>query len=80
MNEEILDRVERLSPETRALFWELEARGEAEEFRVPADELVIDLHRRMLDIPRYEQAEFMDIFRTIAEDAFEEGRRQGERG
>jgi hypothetical protein len=40
MDKEIRERIERLSPEARALFWEVEQQGEEAEFEVPADELV----------------------------------------
>jgi hypothetical protein len=72
MYDEIAERVERLSPQTRALFWELQARGVAAEFRVPADELVIHLHQRMLDLPPEDQAEFVNIHRDIARQAEEQ--------
>jgi hypothetical protein len=70
--DEIAERVERLSPETRALFWELQARGVGTEFRVPAEELVIHLHQRMRDLPPEDQAEFINIHRDIARRAEEE--------
>jgi hypothetical protein len=49
MDKEIRERIERLSPEARALFWEVEQQGEEAEFEVPADELVDKLHQRMLE-------------------------------
>jgi len=73
MDDEIADRIERLSPEARALFWELQRRGEETEFRVPPDELVVDLHQRMAGLLLQDQPEFIDIFRVIAHQAHEKG-------
>lgn len=73
MDEEIRDRIQRLSPETRALFSEIERRGEEAGYEVPADELVIDLHQRMLGLSPHDQAEFIELFRAIGRKAYEEG-------
>jgi hypothetical protein len=71
MDDEIADRIERLSPEARALFWELQRRGEETEFKVPPDELVVNLRQRMASLPPQDQPEFIDIFRVIAHQAHE---------
>src|SRR5215204_510748 len=73
MDNEIAGRIERLSPEARALFWEIERRGEEAEFKVPADELVVDLHQRMAELPPQDQPAFLDLFGAIAREAHEEG-------
>ena len=56
MDDEIAGRIERLSPEARALFWEVVRRGEETEFRVPPDELVVNLHQRMASLPLQDRA------------------------
>ena len=76
MDDEIAGRIERLSPEARALFWEIERRGEETEFRVPPDELVANLHQHMTELPPEDQAEFVGLFRAIACEAHEEGYRR----
>jgi hypothetical protein len=76
MDDEILDRIERLSPEARALFWEVTRRGEETEFRVPPDELVVDLHQRMAELAPRDRVEFIDVFRAIRRRAREEGLQQ----
>jgi hypothetical protein len=73
MDDEIADQIERLSPEARALFWEVQRRGEETEFRVPANELVTNLNRRMLDLLPHDQVEFVELFRAIGRRALEEG-------
>jgi hypothetical protein len=73
MDKEIRERIERLSPEARALFWEVEQQGEEAEFEVPADELVDKLHQRMLELPPEDQVEFVELFRAIGRKAHEEG-------
>jgi hypothetical protein len=75
MDDEIADRIEKLSPEARALFWEVERRGEEAEFKVPADELVANLHQRMASLPPQDRSEFVDVFHAIARQAEEEGLR-----
>ena len=75
MDKEIRERIERLSPEARALFWEVEQQGEEAEFEVPADELVDKLHQRMLELPPEDQVEFVELFRAIGRKAHEEGLR-----
>jgi NADH:ubiquinone oxidoreductase subunit C len=75
MNDEIAGRIERLSPEARALFTEVEQREEEWEFSVPPDELVVDLRQRMAELPPEDQREFIDLFRVIARDAHEERNR-----
>src|SRR5215212_10948542 len=73
MDKEIRERIERLSAEARALFWEVEQQGEEAEFEVPADELVDKLHQRMLELPPEDQVEFVELFRAIGRKAHEEG-------
>ena len=75
MDDEIADRIERLSSEARALFWEVQRRGEESEFRVPADELVPNLHQRMAHLPPQDLSEFVDLFRAIKRKADDEGLR-----
>jgi len=75
VDEEIVGRIERLSPEARALFWEVQRRGEETEFRVPPDESVTNLHQRMANLPPQDLAEFIGLFRAIARRAREEGLR-----
>lgn len=75
MDEEIRGRIERLSPEARALFWEIELRGEESDFGVPPDELVINLNQRMLGLSPTDQAEFVELFRAIERKAHQEGLR-----
>src|SRR5215213_8363496 len=75
MDKEIRERIERLSAEARALFWEVEQQGEEAEFEVPADELVDKLHQRMLELPPEDQVEFVELFRAIGRKAHEEGLR-----
>ena len=75
MDKEIRERMERLSPEARALFWEVEQQGEEAEFEVPADELVDKLHQRMLELPPEDQVEFVELFRAIGRKAHQEGLR-----
>jgi hypothetical protein len=75
MDDEIAGRIEKLSPEARALFWEIEWRGEKTEFRVPPDELVVNLHQRMAELPPQDQPEFIGLFRAIAQESLEEGER-----
>jgi hypothetical protein len=73
MDDEIAGRIERLSPEARALFWEVVRGGEETEFRVPPDELVVNLHQRMVGLPLQDRVEFVDLFRAIKRQAHEEG-------
>jgi hypothetical protein len=73
MDDEIAGRIERLSPEARALFWEVVRRGEETEFSVPPDELVVNLHQRMTGLPLQDRVEFVDLFRAIKGQAHEEG-------
>jgi hypothetical protein len=73
MDDEIAGRIERLSPEARTLFWEVVRGGEETEFRVPPDELVVDLHQRMAGLLLQDRAEFVDLFRAIKRQAHEEG-------
>jgi hypothetical protein len=73
MDDEIADRIERLSPEARALFWELQRRGEESEFRVPPDELVVNLRQRMAGLPPQDLSELVDLYRAIKRRAREEG-------
>jgi hypothetical protein len=73
MDDEIAGRIERLSPEARALFWEVVRRGEETEFRVPPDELVVNLHQRMAGLPLQDRVEFIDVFGAIMRQAREEG-------
>jgi hypothetical protein len=75
MDDEIAGRIERLSPEARALFWEIQRREEETEFRVPPDKLVANLHQRMAELPPEDQAEFVGLFRVIRREADEEGQR-----
>ena len=78
MDEEIRERIERLSPEARALFWEVEQQGEEAEFEVPADELVDKLRQRsqrMLELPPEDQVEFVELLRAIGRKTHEEGLR-----
>jgi hypothetical protein len=76
MDDEIPDRIERLSPEARALFWEVARRGEETEFRVPPDELVVNLHQRMAELAPRDRVEFIDVFGAIMRQAREEGLQQ----
>jgi hypothetical protein len=76
MDDEIPDRIERLSPEARALFWEVARRGEETEFMVPPDELVVNLHRRMAELAPRDRVEFIDVFGAIMRQAREEGLQQ----
>jgi hypothetical protein len=80
MDDEIADRIEGLSPEARALFWEVQRRGEETEFRVPAHELVTNLNRRMLDLSPYDQVEFLELFGAIGRRELEEGFRLEAKG
>jgi hypothetical protein len=73
MDDEIAGRIERLSPEARALFWEVVRGGEETEFRVPPDELVVDLHQRMAGLLLQDRVEFVDLFRAIKRQAHTEG-------
>jgi len=73
MDDEIAGRIERLSPEARALFWEIQRREEETEFRVPPDKLVANLHQRMAGLPPQDKREFVDLFRAIKRQAHEEG-------
>jgi hypothetical protein len=73
MDDEIADRIEGLSPEARALFWEVQRRVEETEFKVPPDELVANLHQRMAGLPPQDQPEFVNLFRAIVRQAHEEG-------
>ena len=73
MDDKIAGRIERLSPEARALFWEVVRRGEETEFRVPPDELVVNLHQRMAGLPLQDRVEFIDVFGAIMRQAREEG-------
>jgi hypothetical protein len=73
MDDEIAGRIERLSPEARALFWEVVRRGEETEFSVPPDELVVNLHQRMTGLPLQDRVEFVDLFGAIKCQAHEEG-------
>jgi hypothetical protein len=73
MDNKIAGRIERLSPEARALFWEVVRRGEETEFRVPPDESVVNLHQRMADLSPQDQREFTDVFRAIARQGHAEG-------
>jgi hypothetical protein len=75
MDDEIAGRVERLSPEARALFWEAQRRGEETEFRVPPDELVVNLHQRMAELAPRDRVEFVDVFRAVARAADKERKR-----
>ena len=75
MDDEIAGRIERLSPEARALFWEVQRRGEETEFRVPPDELVVNLHQRMAGLPPQDRVEFVDVFRAVARAAGEKRKR-----
>ena len=75
MDDGIAGRIERLSPEARSLFWEVERRGEEAEFKVPMDELVVDLHERMEDLPLQDQQEFEDLFLAIGRQTYEEALR-----
>jgi len=75
MDDEIAGRIERLSPDARALFWEIERRGEEVEFKVPPDELVLNLRQRIADLPVQDQPELVDIFGVIARQDHEEGLR-----
>jgi hypothetical protein len=71
--DEIANRIKRLSSEARALLWEVERWGEETECKVPAAELVVNLHQRIADLPPSDQPEFIDIFRCIARQAHEDG-------
>src|SRR5215218_1108644 len=73
MDDEIAGRIERLSPEARALFWEVVRGGEETEFRVPPDELVVDLHQRMAGLLLQDRVEFVDLFRAIKRQAHTAG-------
>jgi hypothetical protein len=73
MDDEIAGRIERLSSEARALFWEVVQRGEETEFKVPPDELVANLHQRMAGLPPQDKRELVDLFRAIKRHAHEEG-------
>jgi hypothetical protein len=75
MDNEIAGRIESLSSEAPALFWEIERRGEETKFKVPPDELVANLHQRMAGLPPQDQPEFVDLFRAITRKAHEEGLR-----
>jgi hypothetical protein len=75
MDDEIAGRVERLSPEARALFWEAQRRGEETEFRVPPDELVVNLHQRMAELAPRDRVEVVDVFRAVARAADKERKR-----
>ncbi|HKH39972.1 MAG TPA: hypothetical protein VKA82_22700, partial [Rubrobacter sp.] len=55
------------------LFWEVVRRGEETEFSVPPDELVVNLHQRMVGLPLQDRVEFVDLFRAIKRQAYEEG-------
>jgi hypothetical protein len=73
MDDEIADRIARLSPEARTLFLEIARRGEETEFKIPSDELVVNLHQRMAALPPQDQREFVDVFRAIARRGHAEG-------
>jgi hypothetical protein len=75
MDDEIADRIESLSPEARALFWEVQRRVEETNFKIPPDELVVNLHQRMVGLTPQDQQEFVDLFRAIVRDAHEERNR-----
>jgi hypothetical protein len=75
MDDEIADRIEGLSPEARALFWEVQRRAEESEFRVPPNELVVNLRQRMAGLPPQDLSEFVDLFRAIKHKADKEGLR-----
>ena len=75
MYDQIADRIERLPPEARALFWEVLRRVAETKFKVPPDKLVVNLQQRMVGLPPQDQWEFVDLFRAIARDAHEERNR-----
>jgi hypothetical protein len=75
MDDEIAGRIEKLSPEARALFLEWERRGDETEFKVPPDELIVNLGQRMTELPLQDRREFLDLFRVIAHEAHEEAYR-----
>ena len=72
MADKIAGRIERLSPEARALFWEVVRGGEETEFSIPPDELVVDLHQRMAGLLLQDRVEFVDLFRAIKRQAHTE--------
>ena len=72
-DDEIKARIERLSPEARALFWEIERRGEEHGFALPPEEsLVNDELARMASLPVEDKAEIVGLFRAIARQAEQE--------
>jgi hypothetical protein len=75
MDDEIAARIERLSPEARALFWEIEKRGEETGFKVPPDELVVNLHQRMAELAPEDLVEFVQLYGVIGRKFQEEGLR-----
>ncbi len=76
MSEDIADRIERLSPEARALFWEVRQRGEEFEFYAPAIEVLDDeLLSRIKELPVGDQREFFGLFGAIARRDYEEAAR-----
>jgi len=74
-DDEIARRVDRLSPEAQELFWECARWGEETEFKVPADELVANLHQRTSELQPQDRAEFATLWYRIAHQNLEEGLR-----
>ena len=74
-DDEIKARIERLSPEARALFWEIEWRGEEHGFAIPPEELLVDELARMASLPVEDRAELVGLFRAIARWTYQEGYR-----
>ncbi len=76
MSEDIAGRIERLSPEARALFWETWQRGAETEFAVPPEELLVsDELACLAELPREDQAEFFGVVGAIVSQCQEEGYR-----
>jgi hypothetical protein len=71
MDEEIRERLDRLSPEARELFLELEVVGEQWAYKAPAEELVVDLHERMRALSPEDAREFCDLHLAVARKCFE---------
>jgi hypothetical protein len=58
-NDEIRARIERLSPEVRALFWEIWWPGEETEVAAPLEEVLVgDEMQRLDELPIEDRTEF----------------------
>src|SRR5215217_4539031 len=75
-DEEIQARIESLSPEARALFWEIQRLGEETGFTVPSEEVLAgDVEQRLAELPIEDRTEFFDLYGAIARHYLEEGYR-----